>query len=228
VREGFFYALDGVSLAVEAGEFVLVCGANGSGKSLLMSVIAGLDAPSSGRAAAEGRVGIVFQDADSQILGETPREDAAVGPKNLKLPRDEVNRRVDGALRAVGLTAKADFPARFLSGGEKRRLSLAGVLAMDCPVIIFDEPYANLDFPGVRDVNAALESLKGAGKTVFVLTHELEKGLALATRLVILASGRIVFDGPPEALPSLRERLGAWGIRYPLGAYMTVGDLLWR
>jgi biotin transport system ATP-binding protein len=181
-------------------------------------------------------VGIVFQDADSQILGETPREDIAFGPKNLKLPKADIERRVRDSLDAVGLSHKADFPARSLSGGEKRRLSLAGVLAMDCPVIIFDEPYANLDYAGVKDVNAALIELKEKNKTVIVLTHELEKCLALADRFLVLCEGHLVFDGTPHdgLLPERKNALETWGIRYPLSAYSQsakytdVKDLLWQ
>jgi biotin transport system ATP-binding protein len=230
-REGYFYALDDISLSIEEGEFCVVAGANGSGKSALMAVIAGLDSPTSGTRDADARVGIVFQDADSQILGETPREDVAVGPKNLKFSKERVERAVGDSLEATGLSEKADFPARSLSGGEKRRLSLAGILAMDCEIVIFDEPYANLDVSGVRDVNAALEKLKGQKKTVVVLTHELEKCLALADRFFALAEGRLVFDGSPkEAL----EREGAadvfegWGIRYPFSRAEKLEDLLWK
>jgi biotin transport system ATP-binding protein len=144
-RGGFFYALEDVSFSINTGEFCVIAGANGSGKSLLMGVIAGLDSPSRGTCVTEGRAGLVFQDADSQLIGETPLEDAAFGPKNLGFGKEESAARARESLASVGLLPKADFAARSLSGGEKRRLSLAGVLAMDCPLVIFDEPYANLD-----------------------------------------------------------------------------------
>jgi biotin transport system ATP-binding protein len=230
-RDGYFYALDDVSLSIDEGEFCVTAGANGSGKSALMAVIAGLDSPSSGTRDVSALPGIVFQDADSQILGETPREDVAVGPKNLKFSRERIERTVSDSLEAVGLSRKADFPARSLSGGEKRRLSLAGVLAMDCGIVIFDEPYANLDVSGVRDVNAALEELKAQKKTVILLTHELEKCLALADRFFALAEGRLVFDGSPEdalAQEGAESVFESWGIRHPFSRAETLGDLLWK
>jgi biotin transport system ATP-binding protein len=228
-RNGFFYALDEVSLNIPQGECTVIGGANGSGKSLLMGIIAGLDSPSSGTVFVRDRAGIVFQDADSQILGETPREDVSFGPKNLKLPKEDAARIVRDCLSAVGLLPKADFPARFLSGGEKRRLSLAGVLAMNPPVIIFDEPYANLDYAGVKDVNAASGNLKREKRTLLILTHELEKCLALADRFVALCEGKIVFDGTPaQGLePQNAARLENWGIRYPLVSYTRAQELVW-
>jgi biotin transport system ATP-binding protein len=104
-----------------------------------------LETPSSGTVKTSGSVGLVFQDPDAQILGETPREDIAFGPRNQKLSKTECEKRVQNALEQTRLTQRADFPARSLSGGEKRRLATAGVLAMDSEIIIFDEPYANMD-----------------------------------------------------------------------------------
>ncbi|WP_059369056.1 energy-coupling factor ABC transporter ATP-binding protein [Treponema endosymbiont of Eucomonympha sp.] len=222
-------ALDGVSLSAATGERLVVGGANGSGKSLLMAVIASLETPSSGSVRVQGRVGLVFQDADSQILGETPKEDVAFGPSNLKLPKAEVKKRVTELLRAVGLQEKAECPARSLSGGEKRRLAVAGVLAMDADIIIFDEPYANLDYPGVRQVNALVDQLHGAGKTLLILTHEIEKCLGFADHFVVLAQGKKVFDGTPaEALSQGRAQWERWGMRYPFVSYAKPEDLIWR
>jgi biotin transport system ATP-binding protein len=229
-RGGFFYALEDVSLVIAQGEFCVIAGANGSGKSLLMGVIAGLDSPTRGTCVTEGRAGLVFQDADSQLIGETPLEDAAFGPKNLGFGKKESSTRARDSLEAVGLLAKADFAARNLSGGEKRRLSLAGVLAMDCPLVIFDEPYANLDYDGVKSVNAALMALKQQQKTVIVLTHELEKCLALADRFFVLYNGRLKFDGTPQEMlrkDNARALLESWGIRHPFCRLEKTGDLLW-
>jgi biotin transport system ATP-binding protein len=208
-RRGRFVALDSVSFAVEAGECLIGAGANGSGKSVLMHLIAGLDAPTSGTVTVGGRVGLVFQDADSQLLGETPREDVAIG---LAHPSSAA---VEGALAEVGLADKADFPARSLSGGEKRRLAVAGILALGCPVVIFDEPYAALDYPGVLQVNALIRGLLRDGKTVIILTHELEKCLALGHRLLVLHQGRLAFHGTPSE--GLAQPLEAWGVRTPPG-----------
>ena len=223
--EGRRLALDDVSLSVAEGECVVIGGENGSGKSLLMAIIAGLERPDSGDVSCAARVGLVFQEADTQILGETPREDIAFGPKNQKKPKSEIAAAVERALRQTGLQAKADYPARFLSGGEKRRLAVACMLAMDLPAIIFDEPYANLDYGGVRQVNRLLRRLREEGRTVLILTHELEKCLGMADRLIVLFRGRKVFDGSPE--DGLRQNLARWNIRNPLAAYSSVKDLIW-
>jgi biotin transport system ATP-binding protein len=215
-----------VTLEVNEGDCIVIGGANGSGKSLLMSIIAGLDAPSSGAVQTHGRIGLIFQDADSQILGETPREDIAFGARNLRLPKSEETARVEKALSETGLAQKADAPARFLSGGEKRRLSVASILALGSSTIIFDEPYANLDYGGVVQVNALVSDLKQKGKTVIILTHELEKCLALSNRFIVLYNGRKVFDG--DADDGLKLPLESWGIRNPLKSYRTTEDLVWR
>ncbi len=225
-------ALENVSFRINEGECVVVSGANGSGKSVLMSLIAGLDRPSSGQVflgdgiGSSPRVGLVFQDADSQILGDTPLEDAAYGPGNLGLSRNEARRTAREALERVGLRDKELHPARALSGGEKRRLAVAGILAMDARIIVFDEPYANLDWPGVLQVNDIVRDLKKRGKTLLILTHELEKVLALSDRLMVLFRGSLVFDGTPAQALS-EAPLEGWGIRNPLGSYKTVEDLHW-
>ena len=220
-------ALDNVSLEIFEGECVVVGGENGSGKSVLMQIIAGLmEADKNGEVSVTARVGLVFQEAETQILGETPAEDIAFGPKNLGWKKDEVQATVREALEKTGLTDKADFPARFLSGGEKRRLAVACMLAMKLPIIILDEPYANLDFGGVKQVNALVRQLKSEGKTVVILTHELEKCLGLADRLVVLFRGKKVYDGTPEE--GLKQNLEEWNIRNPLVSYNSVKDLIWE
>ena len=225
-REGFFYALDDISLFVEENECIIIAGANGCGKSLLMSIIAGLEEPTSGTVFTSGKTGLIFQEPDAQILGETPREDIAFGPRNMRLSKNEILKRIEAALEQTGLIKKADFPSHSLSGGEKRRLAAAGVLAMDLQIIIFDEPYANLDYPGIKQVNQLLQKLKAAGKTVIILTHELEKCLALALRVIILSKGKKVFDGCVN--DALSFDLESCGIRNPLRkTALAVEDLLW-
>ena len=245
-------ALDDVSLEINEGECVVIGGENGSGKSVLMQIIAGLmeadkalvnpvEFPQSSRSVSgdevrenrsepcvkvDGRVGLVFQEAETQILGETPAEDIAFGPKNLGWKKADVQVAVREALEQTGLTDKADFPARFLSGGEKRRLAVACMLAMKLPTIILDEPYANLDFGGVKQVNRLIRQLKAEGKTVIILTHEIEKCLGLADRFVVLFRGKKVFDGTPGM--GLRHNLEAWNIRNPLVTYGKVEDLIWE
>ena len=226
-RGGFFYALDAVSFSIAVGSCTLIGGANGSGKTLLMAIIAGLDTPDSGAVRCSERVGLVFQDPDSQILGETAREDIAFGVRNCGFPKNEINARVEQALAETGLGAKADFPSRSLSGGEKRRLAVAGVLAMDAGIIIFDEPYANMDYPSVLQINRQIQKLKTQGKTSIILSHEIEKCLGLADRFIVLHQGQKVFDGSPAQ--ALEQNLETWGIRNPLAAQSSsIGELVWR
>lgn len=218
-------ALKNISMEINAGDLVVIGGENGSGKSVLMSVIAGLEEADRGTLTCTSRVGLVFQEADTQILGETVEEDVAYGPKNLGMTKTAVQEAVAKALNTVGLQEKARYPARFLSGGEKRRLAVACMIAMDFPVIIFDEPYANLDFGGVKQVNALIQELKSQGKTIVILTHETEKCLGLANRFIVLFRGEKVFDGTPEE--GLQTNVEQWNIRNPLVSYTTLKDLVW-
>jgi biotin transport system ATP-binding protein len=226
IREGVFYALDDVSLDIERGVCTVIAGANGSGKSLLMSIIAGLEQPDSGELEVREKTGLVFQDMDSQILGETPREDIAIGVRGkfLSKKKDSIP-VVEKLLRETGLLARADFPSRFLSGGEKRRLAVAGVLAMNVGIIIFDEPYANLDYAGVVQVNVLIRELLTKNKTVVILTHELEKCLALAKNFIVLYEGKTAFNGTSEECLALP--LEQWGVHHPLNAASRLEDLIW-
>ncbi len=219
-------ALDDVSLEIFEGDCLVIGGENGSGKSVLMSIIAGLEEPDSPSIIVESRVGLVFQEAETQILGETPAEDISFGPKNLGWKKEEIKNAVQEALEKTGLTEKSDFPARFLSGGEKRRLAIACMLAMKLPIIILDEPYANLDYKGVKQVNSLIHQLKKDGKIIIILTHEIEKCLGLANRFVVLFRGKKVFDGSPEE--GLKQNLEEWNIRNPLVSYSKVEDLIWK
>jgi biotin transport system ATP-binding protein len=231
---GEITALAGINLAIHSGEFLLVAGANGSGKTVLMLILAGLMEGGGGEVLFQGQplhnvredlrrhIGLVFQDADAQIVGETVAEDIAFGPRNLGFSGAALEEQTLLAMRTVGLERQASRPARNLSGGEKRRLAVAGVLAMGCETIIMDEPFANLDWPGVLQVLAALRKLKQEGKTVILLTHELEKVLPLADRLAILHRGILQEDGPPQAvLDRLRDE---YGVRDPRKAYPAGED----
>ena len=230
-----FQALTGVDLDIIEGETLLIAGANGSGKTVMMRILAGLIEPSEGEILFRGstpvksnlirQVGLMFQDADAQILGETVEEDIRFGPENLKLPEEEIKARLEEVLSSLSLSEKRDYPTRRLSGGEKRRLVAAGVLAMGCETIIMDEPFANLDWPGVVQVLKIIGDLKQKGKTVIILTHELEKVLAFADRLVILAEGKIRDSGSPDAVLDRLE--SAWGVRDPRRAYSNAGDCTW-
>ena len=224
---GIRHVLKNVSFEIQEGTTCVIGGENGSGKSLLMSIIAGLEKADSGKVLSFGKAGLVFQEAETQILGETPAEDIAFGPKNLGWKKDKVDESVKNALSKTGLTEKKDYPARFLSGGEKRRLAVACMLAMDLPVIILDEPYANLDYTGVKQVNALIQNLKQQKKTVLILTHEIEKCLALADQFIVLFRGEKTFDGSPAEITENNIDVEQWNIRNPFNSYKTVGDLIW-
>ncbi|MDR2471633.1 MAG: energy-coupling factor ABC transporter ATP-binding protein [Treponema sp.] len=233
--------LDGIDLDIRRGECLLLAGSNGSGKTLLTRILAGLAEPTEGTVRYRGRdlgtalkegernfrreLGIIFQDPDAQFVGETVEEDAAFGPRSLGMGRDEALRRARGALEKTGLWEKRFFAPRRLSGGEKRRLAAAGVLASGCRTVIMDEPFANLDWPGVVQTLRLVKTLKDEGAALIILTHELEKALAFADRLVILHGGRIREDGKPDAV---LDRLGdEYGVRDPRRTYARAADCSW-
>jgi biotin transport system ATP-binding protein len=236
-KAGGFHALSGLNLDIFAGECLLVAGSNGSGKTVLMKILAALMDPSGGEILFRGlplgkavprlrrELGLVFQDADAQIVGETVAEDIAFGPKNLGISGSALEERVNHALENMGLSGKRDFSSRDLSGGEKRRLAVAGILAMGCGIIILDEPFANLDYFGVMQVLELIRDEKARGTTLIILTHELEKVLAFAGRLLILDKGILRDDGKPEEV--LDRLLPEYGIRDPRQNYRNAGDCTW-
>ena len=215
------WGLRDLNLKVGEGELLILAGRNGSGKTLLVRHFIGLARPSSGRVlyrgtpvtadldAARRGIGLVFQDSEAQIVGQTVLEDAAFGPANLGLDIDTVHERAREALALVGLGGMERRRPDSLSGGERRRLAIAGIVAMRSECIVLDEPFANLDLEAIRQVLAVIVRLAGAGHTLLVLTHELEKCLAHATHLAVLEAGRIAYDGAPSGLaPSRFEGLG--------------------
>ena len=216
--------LSGVNLTIRDGEFVVLAGRNGSGKTTLLRHLNGLILPQKGKVKIMGlpvedhlarirqAVGMVFQDADSQIVGETVYDDVAFGPENLCFDRGEIRQRVGRSLEAVGLTGRDDHRPHTLSGGEKRRLAIAGILAMEPKVVVLDEPFSNLDYPGIRQVLGRIVALHRSGRTIIVATHDLEKVIAHADRLVIMSEGRIVKDGLPADLLKETE---IYGVKEP-------------
>ncbi len=229
-------AIKDVNLAVRKGEFVVIAGANGSGKTVLVRHFNGLLLPSRGEVLLEGKpitkdltrarklIGLIFQDADSQIVGQTVAGDVAFGPENLRLAPEEVKKRVKESLEAVGLSHLAEQRPHLLSGGQKRRLTIAGVLAMKPRIIVFDEPFAGLDYPGVVQVLNQILKLHREGHTMIVVTHDLEKVLAHADRLIIMEKGQIVQDGRPCEIIGQVER---YGIKRPYGKNRGVESMTW-
>jgi biotin transport system ATP-binding protein len=229
-------ALDNIDITIKRGEFIVVAGCNGSGKTTLLRHLNGLLFPTSGVVMVDGVsvsedpararrfIGMVFQDSDTQIIGETVREDVAFGPENLCLEREEIERRVSDALRITGLISLADAMPYMLSGGEKRRLAIAGVLAMKPEVLVFDEPFSNLDYPGTIQVLKQIIELHKSGRTIIITTHDLEKVIAHAGRLIIMKDGRIVKSGFPEQILPDTE---SYGIKEPYFSRMGLGMITW-
>ena len=225
-----------INLCIKKGELVVLAGPNGSGKTTLLRHINGLLLPSAGAVRLFGvpilkdlkktrqTVGMVFQDAESQIVGETVYDDAAFGPENLRLNAEEVKACVAGALTAVGLEDLAHNRPHTLSGGEKRRLCIAGVLAMNPEVVIFDEPFSSLDYPGTGQVLRQILYLNESGRTVIIATHDLEKIIAHANRLIIMERGEIVRQGPPQELV---KGIETFGIREPCASRFGMGMVSW-
>ncbi len=201
-----FEALKSVSLEIELGEFIVLTGENGSGKSLLSLLLNGIRKANQGQILYNNipiskqelevrkKVGLIFQDSDTQIVGQTVYDDVAFGLENLKYKRKEIDSLVKQSLKSVGLEGyDKRLPSR-LSGGEKKRLAIAGVLCMNPDMIIFDEPFNCLDYSGVKQVLNQMLKLHKAGKSILVISHDLEKVFAHASRLIIMGKGKILFD----------------------------------
>ncbi len=228
--------LENINLSISKGSFVVIAGPNGSGKTTLLKHLNGLLLPTKGVVKLSGvsvaknirwsrqMVGMVFQDADSQIVGETVSDDVAFGPENLCLDRAEVKRRVARALETVGLHHYKDQKPHLLSGGEKRRLAIAGILAMEPKILVFDEPFSSLDYPGIKQVLEQMISLHQAGHTILVAAHDLEKLIAHTDRLVIMENGSIVRDGLPS---QLLGELETFGIREPCASRLGMEVHSW-
>jgi len=230
------HALKGINLTIPGGEFLLICGPNGSGKTTLIRLICGLLKPTEGSISingllepdahreARGLVGMVFQDADSQIVGETVKEDVAFGPENLKLSLEEIAQRVNWALQVMGLQDLSEKPCYLLSGGEKRRLAIAGVIAMRPEIILFDEPFTDLDYPGIRETLRHMIHLHREGHTLVVTTHDVEKVIAHVDRIAVLHNGELKLSGPPEqVVPELQH----FGVRAPCYALLGREKISW-
>jgi len=226
---GQVVALRGVDLTIERGEFLALVGPNGSGKSTLARHLNGLLTPTAGQVWVEGmltsdadnlwavrqRVGMVFQNPDNQLVASTVEEDVAFGPENLGLPPAEIRRRVDEALRTVGLVEYRTHPPQTLSGGQKQLVAVAGALATRPACIVFDEPTSMLDPPGRRQILETIQHLNAAERiTIVLITQSMEEASA-ARRVVVMDKGQITMDGSPEEVFGQGERLRAVGLDLP-------------
>ncbi|WP_461379575.1 ABC transporter ATP-binding protein [Corynebacterium hesseae] len=219
-------ALADIDLVVEPGEKVLLCGDSGSGKSTLLAAIAGvlggddegtrvgeiLLEDASGHVEPPGRtipVGLVLQDPDSQVIAARVGDDVAFGCENLAYPRSEIWRRVSAALSMVGPSVDLSFPTEQLSGGQKQRLALAGVIAMGAGMVLLDEPTANLDPEGAREVIEAVSTMvERTGATLIVVEHQHAAWEGVLDRAIELKDGRIVADGPVDSVVAQRSVIG--------------------
>lgn len=210
--EGLSYEADGrsilgdISFSLEKGSVTLVAGRNGSGKTMLLKCLKGLEKESGGSIFLEGRklskrkdrlmsIALVFQDASLEIVGQTVEKDIKFGLENQGLTKEEIERTTEEILDKFSLKALRRASPGHLSGGEKRKVAIASVVAMDPKLILLDEPLANLDYPSTRLVLETISELKAEGSTIMIVSHEAEKLLALTDRTIILKDGRIVFDG---------------------------------
>ena len=213
-------AIDNLSLTINEGEFVAILGHNGSGKSTLSKHFNGILTPTSGDVIVDGintrdeeklfelrsRVGMVFQNPDNQIVATIVEEDVAFAPENLGIEPSEIRKRVDEALKTVGMYKYKDHQPHKLSGGQKQRVAIAGVLAMNPKCIILDEPTAMLDPEGRAQVMRTIEKLASEGITVVLITHFMDEA-ARAGRVVVMNSGKVILDGTPREVFSEEEKL---------------------
>ena len=222
-------ALKGVDLGIARGSFVVVLGHNGSGKSTLAKHMNAVLLPSGGTVYVEGmdtrdeallleirrRVGMVFQNPDNQIVANVVEEDVAFAPENLGVPSEEIRRRVDDALAAVGMAEFTRHAPHLLSGGQKQRVAIAGVIAMAPECIVLDEATAMLDPAGRREVLSAIRALnQERGITVVLITHHMDEAMD-ADRLIVMNDGKLVIDGAPAEVFTQVEALRAMGLAAP-------------
>ena len=226
-------ALHDVTFSVERGEFIGIIGHTGSGKSTLMQHLNGLLKPTSGKILLDGqdiwadkkltrqcrfRVGLVFQYPEYQLFEETVYKDIAFGPKNMGLDAQEIDRRVREAAGFVGLTEEQLEVSPFdLSGGQKRRVAIAGVIAMEPEVLILDEPTAGLDPSGREDILANIEAYRKAkNATIMMVSHSMNDVARLTDRLLVMCDAKLAMDGTPDAVFSRAQELVDMGLDIPI------------
>ncbi|MBR5471463.1 MAG: energy-coupling factor transporter ATPase [Oscillibacter sp.] len=223
------FALRGVDIAIEKGSFTVVLGHNGSGKSTLAKTFNAVLLPVGGKVYVEGmdtldenlllairqRVGMVFQNPDNQIVANVVEEDVAFAPENLGVPTEEIRRRVDDALKAVGMSEFVTHAPHLLSGGQKQRIAIAGVIAMQPDCIVLDEATAMLDPIGRQEVLSTIHKLnREKGITVVLITHHMSEAED-ADRIIVMDDGRVAMDGTPKEVFTQVEELRSMGLTVP-------------
>ncbi|PTU44999.1 cobalt ABC transporter ATP-binding protein [Paenibacillus polymyxa] len=224
-------ALHGLTLDIAVGEHIAIVGASGSGKSTLCQLlhgglsrsgegertgeltVYGMDPATAELATVATTVGVVLQDPDAQLVQGIVEDEIAFGPENLRVPPAEIEQRLAAALEAVGLASERGSSVRRLSGGQRQRTAIAAVLALEVPLVVFDDAAAQLDPPAVRDFVLLCRRLHAAGRTVITASGRIDDGARAAQRLIVLKGGTMLLQGPPEKL--LREhgaQLAAWGL----------------
>ena len=224
-------ALNEINLEIAEGEFVAIIGTNGSGKSTLAKHFNALLIPTSGQVIIDGmntsnesdlwkirsEVGMVFQNPDNQIIAALVEDDIAFGPENLGVAPEEIERRVDLSLNAVGMLDFKSFAPHKLSGGQKQRIAIAGALALQTKCIVFDEPTAMLDPQGREEVIAEIKKLHAQGMTIIYITHFMEEAM-IADRVVIMNDGKIIRIGTPREIFTDVEGIKKIGLDVPIAA----------
>ncbi|MCR5792818.1 MAG: energy-coupling factor ABC transporter ATP-binding protein [Lachnospiraceae bacterium] len=221
-------ALTNINLKIHTGEKIALLGANGSGKSTLFLLLNGILTATSGTILYQGNelskknvgdlrkyTGLVFQDPDSQIIASTVKEEVSFGPINLGLSKEEVNKRCDLAIEQASVSHLKDRPCHYLSGGEKKRVTIADIVAMEPGMFLFDEPASSLDPENSVLLEENLNQLSKQGKTIFVATHDMDFAYRFADRILILKKGQLIYDGDAQNAFANEARIHDAGLVIP-------------
>ena len=221
-------AFDHVSIEIKRGEYIAIAGSNGSGKSTLARCLNGLLLPTEGKILVDGmdtndddliwdirkKIGMVFQNPDNQIVSSMVEDEVAFGPENIGIENPELRKRVDNALKSVGMYEYRNREAHKLSGGQKQRIAIAGAVAMRPDCIVFDEPTAMLDPKGRSQVMKVIRELNDQGITIILITHFMEE-VAEADRVLVMKSGKLLADSVPEDVFADTNLIESAGLEIP-------------